>query len=148
MNAAGGWIDLDAGLIYRRGEGQVGTRKRPAPVPVSAGLTAHARRWRKLTVAGPIEYAGRLILKQRTGPEAAVDRAGLGDEVTPHVLRHTYASWAMQNGASTARVARALGASEKLVENVYGHHAPDFLRDVAEAVSRRRNAGFRGLPQT
>lgn len=138
VNAAGGWIDLDAGLVYRRGEGQAETRKRRTPVPMSRRLTAHARRWRRLTVNGPVEYAGRLILKERRGFREACDRAGLGEEVVPHVLRHTYATWAILAGVPISRVARALGASEKMVSEVYGHHDPEFLRDVAEASSRRR----------
>lgn len=141
VNAAGGWIDLDKGLVYRRGEGQIETRKRRTPVPMSRRLKAHAHRWRKQTVIGPVEYAGRLILKERRGFREACERAELGDDVVPHVLRHTYATWAVLSGVSLSRVARAMGASEKMVEKVYGHHEPEFLRDVAEAgsgASRRK----------
>ena len=135
VNSAGGWVDLDAGLVYRRGEGQAETRKRRTPVPMSRKLTAHARRWRQLTALGPVEYAGRLIAKERRGFREACERAGLGPDVVPHVLRHTYATWAILAGVSISRVARAMGTSEKMVDTVYGHHAPDFLRDVAEGVS-------------
>jgi integrase len=137
-NTAGGWIDLEKGMVYRRGEGQVETRKRRTPVPMSRQLTAHARRWRKLTVIGPVEYAGRLIKKERRGFDRAKECAGLGDDVVPHVLRHTYATWAVLAGVPLSRIARALGASEKMVEQVYGHHEPEYLRDVAEAGSAHR----------
>ena len=139
-NPAGGWIDLEKGLIYRRGEGQVETRKRRTPVPMSRALAAHARRWRKLTVIGPVKYAGRLIKKERRGFDRAKECAGLGDDVVPHVLRHTYATWAVLAGVPLSRIARAMGASEKMIEQVYGHREPEFLRDVAEARSAHRRA--------
>lgn len=35
----------------------------------------------------------------------------------------------------SGKVARALGTNEQVVEQVYGHHLPEHLRDVVETVS-------------
>lgn len=57
-------------------------------------------------------------------------RAGLGSDVTPHVLRHTFASWALQRGVPIWTVAQVLGDTVRTVEDVYGHLAADHLRDA------------------
>ena len=55
-------------------------------------------------------------------------------KVTPHTLRHTAAAWMVQKGVPMAKVAKMLGDSEKTVERVYSHHAPEFLQDAAAAL--------------
>jgi integrase len=139
VNSSGGWFDLDRGVMYRRGEGEVETNKRRPAVPIPTNLLPHLRRWRRLTNIGPVEYAGRLILKERRGFERARDLAGLGGEITPHVLRHTCATWMLQNGVPTRETAGYLGTSEKVVEKVYGHHHPDYLAKARDAFSGRRS---------
>jgi integrase len=63
-------------------------------------------------------------------------RAGLGPDVTPNTLRHTFASWAIQRGVPLFHVAKALGhASTAMVEKHYGHLAPDHLDKVSQAIS-------------
>jgi integrase len=57
-----------------------------------------------------------LILKERRGFKRARVLAGLGDDVTLHILRHTCATWMLQNRVSTREVAGYLGTSEKVVE--------------------------------
>jgi hypothetical protein len=56
--------------------------------------------------------------------------------VTPHTLRHTAATWLMQNGAPMWDAAGFLGMSEKTLREVYGHHHPEHLRSAATAISR------------
>ncbi|HEX7073794.1 MAG TPA: hypothetical protein VF226_07105, partial [Hyphomicrobiaceae bacterium] len=57
----------------------------------------------------------------------------------PHVCRHTAATWLMQAGVDKREAAGYLGMSEKTLEEVYGHHHPDFQSDAARADGRRRN---------
>lgn len=137
-NTHGGWVDLERGLMYRRGQGQKETTKKRTPVPISPRLAAHLRRWRRMSATRVIEFEGLPILKMRRGWHTARRAAGLGAEVTPHILRHTFASWAVQGGHAFHKVAAALGTSEKVVESTYGHLAPEHLRDVVNAVSGRR----------
>ncbi len=60
---------------------------------------------------------------------------GLDDAVTPHVLRHTCATWLVQSGVPLWEVAGYLGMTVEMVERVYGHHAPEHLREAARALA-------------
>lgn len=63
----------------------------------------------------------------------ACQRAGL-DDVTPHTLRHTAASWMVQKGVPIYEVARYLGhSSVAMVEKTYGHMAPEHLKRAKES---------------
>jgi integrase len=130
-----GWVDLEAGLIYRKGEGESNSSKRRPPVPISPRLAAHLRRWKSESGAYVISWGGLPIAKMRRAWHTARYNAGLGPDVVPHVLRHTFASWAVQAGHSFAKVAAALGTTEKVVEATYGHFNSDRLRDVVASVS-------------
>lgn len=54
-----------------------------------------------------------------------VKAAGLGADVTPHVLRHTCASWHLWDGKTTWEVGQIIGADASTVERTYGHHKLD-----------------------
>jgi integrase len=135
VNSEGGWVDLDNGLIYRRGEDAQDTSKRRTPVPISPRLAGHLRRWRSLCRTHVIEWKGEPIGKMRQAWKRARIDAGLGPEVTPHVLRRTFATWAVQAGLPLAKIAGAVGTTEAMIEERYGHHSPHHLRDVVGAVS-------------
>ena len=46
-NVNGGWVDLDQGVMYRRGVGKQETKKRTPPIVIPRPLLAHMRRWRR-----------------------------------------------------------------------------------------------------
>jgi len=83
-----------------------------------------------------IEYRGRPIKSIKNGFKAAVIAAGLDpDYITPHALRHTAATWAMQAGVDPYKVAGMLGHTDvKMVMKVYGHHHPLFMHEVSDAL--------------
>lgn len=137
VNSKGGWFDLQHGVMYRRGEGEVDTNKRRVPAPIPDRLLPHLHRWRRLTTIGPVEYAGRLIAKERKGWDRACELAGLGDDVTPHVLKHTCITWLLQNGVPIRQVAGFVGTSEKVIEATYGHHSPEHLNQARTGFSGR-----------
>ena len=58
-----------------------------------------------------------------------------GIKASPHVLRHTAATWLVMDGVPLREVARLLGNSEAMVEQVYGKHSPDYLRRAVDALS-------------
>jgi len=68
----------------------------------------------------------------KKGFAAACKRAELED-VTPHTLRHTAATWLMQAGVPLWEVAGFLSMSVETLQRVYGHHHPDYMRGAAEA---------------
>ena len=73
---------------------------------------------------------------------AACRRAGIED-VTPHTLRHTAATWLMQKGVELWQASGFLAMSEKTLIEVYGHHHPDFMREAAEAIGKSLPQNFR-----
>ena len=137
-----GYVDLERGVFYRRAQGAKQTKKRQPPVRLSARLLAHLRRWQRLGIAthAPVEWNGKPVRSVRKGFAAAVKAAGLPTSgpgrITPHVLRHTAATWAMQNGADLWQTAGLLGMTPEMLQGRYGHHHPDFQRDAAEAITR------------
>lgn len=148
-NTTGGWFDLDTGILYRRPQDAIETNKRRTPAPIPARLMPHLRRWRRLSTQYVIEFNGQRIASQlRRAWNGAREMAGLGREVTPHVLKHSCATLMLQNGVSTWNVAGLLGTSEAVIRKVYGHHAIEHLRDAADVWSKRPASiitqGFRG----
>ena len=137
-NTDSGWIDLASGVHVPTRIGRHRKGKRRPPVPITPRLLAHLRRWRRSTMTHVIEYAGRPIRsKERRAWRTARELAGLGADVTPHVLRHTCATMLLQLGVSVYDVAGVLGASEDVIRRTYGHHADDHLRHAVAAFSRR-----------
>lgn len=137
-NTTGGWIDLAAGVLYRRPAGAVDRNKRRPAIPLPPRLRPHLERWRRLTARYVVEWQGRPIASQeRRAWRNARALAGLGKDVTPHVLRHTCATWLLQRGVSIYDVAGVLGCGEDVVRRTYGHHAQDSLKRAVDAFSRK-----------
>jgi integrase len=131
-----GYVDLDQGVFYRRAIGRRQTKKRQTPVKLPARLLAHMRRWQRqgLSKTAVIEWNGKPVRSIRKGFAAAVRAAGLGAGVTPHILRHTCATWLMQKGVDLWDAAGFLGMTVQQLEATYGHHHPDYQRGAAEAL--------------
>ena len=70
----------------------------------------------------------------RKGFAAAVRAAGLDNDVTPHVLRHTCATWLMQSGVDLWHAAGFLGMTVQQLEAGYGHHHPDYQQEAVAAL--------------
>jgi integrase len=109
-------------------------------VRLPARLLAHLRRWKQLGIAhhAVVEWNGKPVVSVRKSFAAAVRAAGIERHVTPHICRHTAATWAMQQGADIWDAAGYLGMSPEVLERVYGHHHPDFQSDVAERMSGQK----------
>jgi integrase len=138
-NTTGGWFDLDTGILYRRPEDAVESKKRRTTIPIPPRLLPHLIRWKKLTARHVIEYDGKAITgKLRRAWKSARTLAGLDAKVTPHILRHSCATWLLQRGVTTFDVAGVLGCGEQVVRDTYGHHAKDHLRAAVGAFSARR----------
>jgi integrase len=136
------FVDLDAGIYYRLAQGRAQTNKRQPPVPLPSRLLAHLRRWHDKGIAADyfVEWNGKPVSSVKTAMATAVRLAGISTEygnVTPHTLRHTAATWLMQNGAPVWEAAGFLGMSEKTLRETYGHHHTDFLRGAVDAVGQK-----------
>lgn len=55
--------------------------------------------------------------------------------VTYHTLRHTFASWLIMRTVDLYTVAQLLGNSLKMVEETYGHLAPDFRQRAVDKLA-------------
>lgn len=125
----GGWIDVDRGVIYRRGWGERETSKKRPPARIPGRLLAHMRRWQKMDQANSVEHVitwrGQPIEKMRRAFPAVVKSAAVSD-VTAHTLRHTCATWALNKGATIWDTAALLGTSPSMIERTYGHQSADF----------------------
>jgi integrase len=139
-STSSGYIDLDKGVLYRRGADQRKTNKKQPPVTIPDRLLAHLRRWNRLDaqlgVHHVVHYQSSRISKLRRSWATARQAAGLDEDVIPHTLRHTAATWLMQLGIDMWEAAGYLGISIKMLEEVYGHHHPDHQRSIRTAFTR------------
>ena len=62
--------------------------------------------------------------------KAAVRKAGLDERLHFHSMRHAYASWLVQKGASLYEVQKLLGHSSIAVTQIYAHLAPSGLHET------------------
>ena len=135
-NAAGGWVDTAAGLMYRRAAGNAETKKRQPPIPIPRPLLAHLRRWERNGARFVVEVDGQRVAEVKHSFATALKTAGI-EHCTRHDLRRTAVTWAMQKGADKWAAAGFFGLSLDMLERVYGHHHPDYMRSAVEAMERR-----------
>lgn len=127
-------IDLSKGVLFRTLSGsRTSDKKRAPPVRLGRRILTHLRRWKRTDDASYLcHYNGVPVIKLRRSWAAAVERANLGADVTPHCLRHTRATWLMQAGVDPWQAAGALGMSLEMLTRTYGHHHPDWQKEAAE----------------
>jgi integrase len=137
-----GHVDLEHGVFYRLAIGRRQTKKRQPPVKLPPRLLAHMRRWAAHGLArkAVVEWNGKPVESVRRGFAAAVQAAGLGSDVTPHILRHTCATWLMQSGVNLWDAAGFLGMTVQQLEKGYGHHHPDYQEEAASALGGQYGA--------
>jgi integrase len=130
-----GWIDLAKGIFYRRPAGERESKKRRPPIPLPERLLVHLRRWKRLGQRFAVEWNGDPVKDCDKAFRNVALAVGLPD-VTPHILRHTAATWLMQLGADKWEAAEYLGMTAKQLDDVYGHHHPDHLKGPRQAFDR------------
>ena len=127
-------IDWQAGTVCVSGG------KSDRVVPVSDDTLAHLQVWQarraelKLSGQQPffggIRTGGRRMSVQNV--QAALKklaaRAGIQQRVSPHVLRHTYATRALDSGLTIREVQSLLGHSDVSTTMIYAHVNPEALR--------------------
>lgn len=138
-------IDFRSEIMHRVPIGAKQDEKKRAPkVRLGNRILAHLRRWRRLDgkdVTVICHYKGNAVVDPWQSWGRARDAAGL-QGITPHVLRHTRATWMMQAGVPIWDAAGFLGMTVKTLESVYGHHAPSHQEQAAnieKLVPRHRN---------
>jgi hypothetical protein len=117
-----GYVDLDAGVFYRRAVGARETKKRQPPVRLPPRLLAHLRRWqrRRLALRSVIEWNGQPVRRLNKAFRSVRQAAGLGADVVPHTLRHTAITWQAQLGVPMHEICGFFGITPEMFDRVYG----------------------------
>lgn len=130
-------LDLDEGFATVFGKG---AKERLVPVGEPAGRALH----RYLRDVRPGldkgQGAGRVFLNARGRPirresiwaivRDSARRAGIDRKVSPHTLRHTFATHLVEGGADLAAVQELLGHADISTTQIYTHLDRAYLRDV------------------
>lgn len=119
------WARVDRARGVVQLEATKSGRRREVPLNSRADAVL-ARRGSKSS--GPV-FGTRRWDHFRTAWESAVERAKLVD-FHFHDLRHSFASWAVQRGATLQEVKDLLGHSSLAMTLRYGHLAPEHLRSA------------------
>jgi len=125
-----GHFDLEAGLFYRQAQGVKKTKKRQPTCRIPHRLLCHLRRWKRLGIAKEfaVEFFNAPVSNIHKAFARVAEEAKV-EGVTPHTLRHTAITWAMQDGWEINKVCEFFGVTQEVVERVYWHHHPDFQAD-------------------
>jgi integrase/recombinase XerD len=130
-------VDYEEGLAVVYGKG---AKERVVPVGRAAlrALDIYQRELRSRIASGRTE--GRVFLNARGGPlsrmgvwkilRSAVRRAGVKARVSPHTLRHSFATPLLEGGADLASVQEMLGHADIATTQIYTHVDREYLKDV------------------
>ena len=124
------------GVLKPQGKGN---KQRIVPVggPATAAVEAYLTRARPALSKGTthrlfLNSLGRPLSRQSTWQivKDAAARAGITKEVSPHTLRHSYATHLLDGGADVRTVQELLGHAAVTTTQIYTHVTADSLREV------------------
>jgi integrase/recombinase XerD len=130
-------VDVDRGLLVCTGKG---SKQRSIPVGRSAiaWLQKYGAARRSLLADRDsprlfVGHMGRALTRQNFWAtlKKHAERAGLR-RVSPHVLRHSFATHLLEHGADTRSVQAMLGHSDLATTQIYTHVTGERLRSVYE----------------
>lgn len=131
-------LDIPEGMAVVTGKG---SKERVVPVGRSAlqALVVYIREIRPALVRGK-DSEGVVFVNARGTPMTRmgvwkilrkhVTRAGIKKRVTPHTLRHSFATHLLEGGADLAAVQEMLGHADIATTQIYTHVEREYLRDV------------------
>ncbi len=130
-------VDLEAGVLRARGKG---SKERLVPVGRAAveAVRLYVERGRPSLVGPSIEV--RLFVNFRGGSltrqglykivQRHATTAGLADRMSPHTLRHTFATHLLAGGCDLRSVQEMLGHADVSTTQLYTHLSSQRLKDV------------------
>ncbi len=141
-------VDLHEGLVRARGKG---SKERVVPLgrQAAAAVRAYLRSARPELVGerqesrlfvnfrgGPLTRQGLYKIVQRHARSAALD-----EKMSPHTLRHTFATHLLANGCDLRSVQEMLGHADIATTQIYTHLSGQQLKDVYFKAHPRALAG-------
>lgn len=132
-------VDMEARLIHFRPAGDRQTKKRRVPVPISDELLAVLQRAKPLATSEYVLHSSKSVMRrfQAVCQRAAADTGNRKFlQLTPHTLRHTWATLAARAGVALYEIAGVLGDDLSTVQKNYLHHCPDHLRGAVNFRAR------------
>ncbi len=162
------YVDLDAGVLYRRPIGEKKSRKQAPPVRLNDRLVAAMRRWSSdRVVNGSVISGDRYVVQWDGKPadckgafaeamRATMDAAFAADpekksmlfrrrdgepkHLVRHSLRHTGITWlAMDPELTVEQICAFAGITRKVFDSVYAHHHEAAQAAVIKSQARKRH---------
>jgi integrase/recombinase XerD len=130
-------VDIEEGVLRARGKG---SKERVVPIGQAArgALRTYLERGRPALVKGApeahlfVNFRGGQLTRQ--GLYKIVRRhavtAGLADRMSPHTLRHTFATHLLAGGCDLRSVQEMLGHADVSTTQLYTHLSSERLKDV------------------
>jgi integrase/recombinase XerD len=130
-------LDMDEQVLRARGKG---SKERVVPIGTAAveALRIYLERGRPGLVRGRVE--AHVFVNFRGGPltrqglykivRRHAATAGLADRMSPHTLRHTFATHLLAGGCDLRSVQEMLGHADVATTQLYTHLSSDRLKDV------------------
>ncbi|MEO9140060.1 MAG: site-specific tyrosine recombinase XerD [Jatrophihabitans sp.] len=142
-------VDLVDATVLLNGKG--GKQRRvPLGSYASAAVSKYLMQARP-TLVGAGRGTPRVFLNSRGGPlsrqsawvvlRTAAERAGLRSDVSPHTLRHSFATHLMEGGADVRVVQELLGHASVTTTQIYTLVTVDTLREVYASAHPRAGNG-------
>jgi integrase/recombinase XerD len=131
-----GDVDLEEGVLRARGKG---SKERLVPVgrQALAALAAYLRGGRPALLRAPerrlfVNQRGRGLSRQGLYKivQGHARRAGLAERMSPHTLRHTFATHLLAGGCDLRSLQEMLGHADLATTQVYTHLTADRLKDA------------------
>ena len=137
VSLRGAQLNLEAGFVTVMGKGG---KERVVPIgrPARTALEAYLTRERPRLLRGrpsPFVFLGprgRPLTRQAVWKlvRRRALAAGVGERVSPHTLRHTFATHLLEGGADLRIVQTLLGHADISTTQIYTHVSPTRLREV------------------
>jgi integrase/recombinase XerD len=130
-------LDLEEGLLCARGKG---AKERIVPIGRQAvtALLAYRRSGRPVLLGEGVQQ--RLFVNRRGGAltrqglykivQGHARRAGLQERMSPHTLRHSFATHLLAGGCDLRSLQEMLGHADLATTQVYTHLSADRLKDA------------------
>jgi integrase/recombinase XerD len=143
-----GDVDLEAGVLRARGKG---SKERIVPIGREAVLATRAYVERGRPALVGLRDEPRLIVNRRGGGltrqglykivQRYARAAGLDGRMSPHTLRHTFATHLLAGGCDLRSLQEMLGHADIATTQIYTHLSADRLKDAYFKAHPRATGG-------